>query len=252
MTEFTDWLQNNVIDVARLLMECVILVTVVRFSRTLLRTLRASQEQLGALLRLSVSDGASQQTTSGPSSMSEAFSEPPMHDAQGDSEGAAAFTSERTFAPVAPAPMYSSSSVLGAINGSDRGGSDHGGADRGRFESEGFSAREHSLGGRVMEEADSAVAVAEPPAATPWVDRKSTRLNSSHLVISYAVFCLKKKKHSHRSNTAARSAYPFQRYRMCRQQKPGGKPTCRTAARVKDTGRPCDVCHSFMGCRGRE
>src|SRR5256885_13141537 len=28
-------------------------------------------------------------------------------------------------------------------------------------------------------------------------DRKSTRLNSSHLVISYAVFCLKKKKHNH-------------------------------------------------------
>src|SRR5256885_5249282 len=29
------------------------------------------------------------------------------------------------------------------------------------------------------------------------VDRKSTRLNSSHLVISYAVFCLKKKKTTH-------------------------------------------------------
>src|ERR1022692_5018118 len=29
-----------------------------------------------------------------------------------------------------------------------------------------------------------------PPTAIP--DRKSTRLNSSHLVISYAVFCLKK------------------------------------------------------------
>src|SRR5256885_15222596 len=28
----------------------------------------------------------------------------------------------------------------------------------------------------------------------PRKDRKSTRLNSSHLVISYAVFCLKKKK----------------------------------------------------------
>src|SRR5256885_9494897 len=28
----------------------------------------------------------------------------------------------------------------------------------------------------------------------PLADRKSTRLNSSHLVISYAVFCLKKKK----------------------------------------------------------
>src|SRR5256885_9472624 len=54
-----------------------------------------------------------------------------------------------------------------------------------------------------------------PPSSTPttgagatrarnalvhWADRKSTRLNSSHLVISYAVFCLKKKKkHSIRS-----------------------------------------------------
>src|SRR5207253_1602512 len=27
-----------------------------------------------------------------------------------------------------------------------------------------------------------------------WTDRKSTRLNSSHVAISYAVFCLKKKK----------------------------------------------------------
>src|SRR5947209_9709128 len=27
-----------------------------------------------------------------------------------------------------------------------------------------------------------------------WIDRKSTRLNSSHANISYAVFCLKKKK----------------------------------------------------------
>src|SRR5256885_5657035 len=30
-----------------------------------------------------------------------------------------------------------------------------------------------------------------------FIDRKSTRLNSSHLVISYAVFCLKKKKISY-------------------------------------------------------
>src|SRR5215831_20050961 len=35
-----------------------------------------------------------------------------------------------------------------------------------------------------------------PPviASAPLPDRKSTRLNSSHLGISYAVFCLKKKK----------------------------------------------------------
>src|SRR3989454_2314752 len=31
-------------------------------------------------------------------------------------------------------------------------------------------------------------------------DRKSTRLNSSHLVISYAVFCLKKKKNQQVDN----------------------------------------------------
>src|ERR1035441_5295581 len=30
--------------------------------------------------------------------------------------------------------------------------------------------------------------------ASQWSDRKSTRLNSSHLGISYAVFCLKKKR----------------------------------------------------------
>src|SRR5256885_5152832 len=34
-------------------------------------------------------------------------------------------------------------------------------------------------------------------------DRKSTRLNSSHLVISYAVFCLKKKKAQPYTTTSA-------------------------------------------------
>ena len=33
----------------------------------------------------------------------------------------------------------------------------------------------------------------------PYGDRKSTRLNSSHLVISYAVFCLKKKQPQNRA-----------------------------------------------------
>src|SRR5256885_13160253 len=39
----------------------------------------------------------------------------------------------------------------------------------------------------------------QAPCTTPMrrADRKSTRLNSSHLVISYAVFCLKKKKSTH-------------------------------------------------------
>src|SRR5438034_2777090 len=33
------------------------------------------------------------------------------------------------------------------------------------------------------------------------IDRKSTRLNSSHTVISYAVFCLKKKKKTNNNTT---------------------------------------------------
>src|SRR5258708_25078481 len=39
-------------------------------------------------------------------------------------------------------------------------------------------------------------------AAVRWRDRKSTRLNSSHQIISYAVFCLKKKnKRHHRTDS---------------------------------------------------
>src|SRR5258708_27345362 len=34
----------------------------------------------------------------------------------------------------------------------------------------------------------------EPETVRRYLDRKSTRLNSSHQIISYAVFCLKKKK----------------------------------------------------------
>src|SRR3989440_9570122 len=38
------------------------------------------------------------------------------------------------------------------------------------------------------------LATEAPIAVAPAIDRKSTRLNSSHDQISYAVFCLKKKK----------------------------------------------------------
>src|SRR2546426_5995931 len=37
-------------------------------------------------------------------------------------------------------------------------------------------------------------------------DRKSTRLNSSHLVISYAVFCLKKKKKTQKTRQYIKSS----------------------------------------------
>src|SRR5256885_11657323 len=44
------------------------------------------------------------------------------------------------------------------------------------------------LGGDIVDDP-----IADPQRARGDLDRKSTRLNSSHLVISYAVFCLKKK-----------------------------------------------------------
>src|SRR2546426_9183871 len=40
-------------------------------------------------------------------------------------------------------------------------------------------------------------------------DRKSTRLNSSHLVISYAVFCLKKKKNKKRTKVTDKLRTPI-------------------------------------------
>src|SRR5256885_6769326 len=45
------------------------------------------------------------------------------------------------------------------------------------------------------------------------LDRKSTRLNSSHLVISYAVFCLKKK--SPHDNGRQRLRERARNYRLC-------------------------------------
>src|SRR5947208_10386465 len=39
------------------------------------------------------------------------------------------------------------------------------------------------------------------------VDRKSTRLNSSHQIISYAVFCLKKKKKTKKTQNKSRKQH---------------------------------------------
>src|SRR5438132_2772017 len=44
------------------------------------------------------------------------------------------------------------------------------------------------------------------PSSSRNRDRKSTRLNSSHTVISYAVFCLKKKKKKHNKKTYPKKA----------------------------------------------
>src|SRR2546430_9926027 len=48
----------------------------------------------------------------------------------------------------------------------------------------------------------------------PLPDRKSTRLNSSHSQISYAVFCLKKKNYIHRSINTTATTVVFSSLRM--------------------------------------
>src|SRR2546422_3353499 len=45
---------------------------------------------------------------------------------------------------------------------------------------------------------------ASPTTAMTHIDRKSTRLNSSHGYISYAVFCLKKKKKKHKIQNSSK------------------------------------------------
>src|SRR2546430_5423452 len=46
-----------------------------------------------------------------------------------------------------------------------------------------------------------------PAGAEVSADRKSTRLNSSHSQISYAVFCLKKKKRTYHISAATRALF---------------------------------------------
>src|SRR2546426_3863815 len=55
-----------------------------------------------------------------------------------------------------------------------------------------FALRAADRGAFLVEQDGAAVCSAQREFRQ--IDRKSTRLNSSHLVISYAVFCLKKKK----------------------------------------------------------
>src|SRR2546429_3480323 len=50
--------------------------------------------------------------------------------------------------------------------------------------------------------ADAKAVMRQSFAGMFWSDRKSTRLNSSHGYISYAVFCLKKKKHDTKYSAA--------------------------------------------------
>src|SRR5229473_2441073 len=131
MSDFSDWLQNNLVDLARLAVQCAILATVVSYGRKLLKTLRASQEQVGALLKLSVSDTAAH-------APAETIAQPePSLEA-------------KTFSSLLPEPLHAPSAASPRSS---------------------YTEREYSLGGRVLREpaGASAVAVEEPPSFTPWV-----------------------------------------------------------------------------------
>src|SRR5258707_9501906 len=72
-----------------------------------------------------------------------------------------------------------------------------GSRDAGRAQETAQQLRNQIGGAAQIEGADNAAAAAQCEVAVltlPFSDRKSTRLNSSHANISYAVFCLKKKK----------------------------------------------------------
>jgi hypothetical protein len=138
MTEFSDWFQNNWIDLARLLVQCAILATVVRYGRKLLATLRASQEQVGALLRLSVSDAVGERSAPTPEPAGQ-FEPPPPAVPEPEPEPVFAGTFSRT--------SYA-------------------------------AEREQSLGGRVIGAQAPAFTApaqrAESPSLTPWVSAPAT------------------------------------------------------------------------------
>ena len=57
MNEFTAWMQGNWYSLGNLLAQFAFLIAGVWFARKILKAMRSSQEQFGALLRLSMSEG---------------------------------------------------------------------------------------------------------------------------------------------------------------------------------------------------
>jgi hypothetical protein len=143
MSAIFDWLQNYWVDLASLLVQIAILATMVRYGRRLLGTLRASQEQIGALLKLSLSDGVAERSA-------------PLQEPIREMETPRA-EPLRTEAPriAISEPQYEPVFAGAATRNS-------------------FAEREQSLGGRVI---GAQTAVLEPPPAprseapalTPWV-----------------------------------------------------------------------------------
>jgi hypothetical protein len=137
MSEMSDWFQNNWIDLARLFVQGAMLIAVVRYGRKLLATLRASQEQVGALLKLSVSDAVDERPAPAPETARQ-FEPPPARVAQLEPEPEPEPVFARAFARTSYA-----------------------------------EEREHTLSGRVLGAQAPSFATpahrAESPSLTPWV-----------------------------------------------------------------------------------
>ena len=56
MNEFSTWMQSNWYALGNLLLQAGFLTAAIWFARDVLKTMRASQEQVGALLKLSITD----------------------------------------------------------------------------------------------------------------------------------------------------------------------------------------------------
>jgi hypothetical protein len=155
MNAISDWFQNNWIDLARLLVQCAILAVVVRYGRRMLATLRASQEQVGALLKLSVADSVEERQPA-------PAAEPPAREYEQPSVSIREPEPEPDREPE-PEPVFA------------------GAASRASYAEE----REHTLGGRVIGAQAPAFTTspafttppgfsaapqrAESPSLTPWV-----------------------------------------------------------------------------------
>jgi hypothetical protein len=181
MTEITDWFQNNWIDLARLLVQGAILTAVVRYGRKLLAALRASQEQMGALLKLSVSDAVAEQAVPAAAEVSKRY-EPPAP---------AAEVSKR-YEPAAPAPEPSRRYEPASLRLREPEPEPELRPEPepvfagGGFSRNGFAAeREQSLGGRLAGTQapvlstsspvfSTPVPRAESPSLTPWVSAPAT------------------------------------------------------------------------------
>jgi hypothetical protein len=142
MSEMSDWFQNNWIDLARLFVQGAMLIAMVRYGRKLLATLRASQEQVGALLKLSVSDAVEERPAAA-AEPARQFEPPPSRVAQPEPEP----EPEPAFAGALAHTSYARTSYA--------------------------EEREHTLGGRVIGAQAPSFATpaqrAESPSLTPWV-----------------------------------------------------------------------------------